>query len=124
MAWAETLAAERILIGANAVDYSGYPDCRPEFIAAFQQMSNLATKAGVEGKKITVEAPLISLSKAEIIKLGTKLGVDYSLTSSCYDPSAEGQACGACDSCFIRRRGFEQAGLPDPTIYADSKSTH
>jgi 7-cyano-7-deazaguanine synthase len=117
LAWAETLRADSIFIGANAVDYSGYPDCRPEFIEAFQQLANLATKIGVEGMPITVRAPLIDLTKAEIIKKGVALGFDYSLTSSCYDPDLNGLACGACDSCLIRRKGFREAGIADPTRY-------
>ncbi len=119
LAWAEVLGAADIFIGVNAVDYSGYPDCRPEFITAFENMANLATKAAVEGQgKLSIRTPLISLSKAEIIRTGIRLGVDYSLTHSCYDPSFEGLACGACDSCILRRRGFREAGVPDPTIYA------
>lgn len=119
LAWAEVLGATDIFIGVNAVDYSGYPDCRPEFITAFENMANLATKAAVEGQgKLSIRTPLISLSKAEIIRTGIRLGVDYSLTHSCYDPSFEGLACGACDSCILRRRGFREAGVPDPTIYA------
>jgi 7-cyano-7-deazaguanine synthase len=101
----------------NAVDYSGYPDCRPEFIRAFEQMAALATKAGVEGTHFQVHAPLSGMSKADIIRAGVKLGVDYGMTHSCYDPDAEGRACGRCDSCVLRRRGFEQAGVPDPTPY-------
>jgi 7-cyano-7-deazaguanine synthase len=118
LAWAEVLECSDIFIGVNALDYSGYPDCRPEFIAAFQTLANLATKAGVEGKtKVTIHAPLIHLSKAEIIMKGTELGVDYSLTSSCYDPSGLGEACGLCDSCQLRRKGFLEAGIVDPTQY-------
>jgi 7-cyano-7-deazaguanine synthase len=118
LAWAEVLECGDIFIGVNALDYSGYPDCRPEFIEEFQRLANLATKAGVEGKtKVTIHAPLIHLSKAEIIRKGTELGVDYSLTSSCYDPSGLGEACGLCDSCQLRRKGFLQAGIVDPTRY-------
>jgi len=117
LSWAETLNAEAIFIGVNAVDYSGYPDCRPEFIRAFEQTANLATKAGAEGRKFTIKTPLINLKKSEIIRLGLKLGVDFSLTHSCYDPSPEGWACGACDSCRLRRKGFQEAGVPDPTKY-------
>jgi len=118
LAWAEVLECSDIFIGVNALDYSGYPDCRSEFIAAFQTLANVATKAGVEGKtKVTIHAPLIHLSKAEIISKGTGLGVDYSLTSSCYDPSGLGEACGLCDSCQLRRKGFLEAGIIDPTRY-------
>jgi 7-cyano-7-deazaguanine synthase len=117
MGWAEVLRAQAIFIGVNAVDYSGYPDCRPAYITAFQQMANLATRAGVEGQTITVHAPLIHLSKAEIIMQGTKLGVDYSQTVSCYQANQAGQACGKCDSCRLRREGFQQSSLPDPTHY-------
>jgi len=119
LAWAEVLGATYILIGANAVDYSGYPDCRPEFISAFEKTANLATKVGVESGNIRVEAPLIHLSKAEIIKTGVSLGIDYSLTLSCYDPDRDGRACGECDSCRIRRRGFVEAGIADPTRYVN-----
>jgi 7-cyano-7-deazaguanine synthase len=114
---AETVGAADLFIGVNAVDYSGYPDCRPEFIRAFESLANLATRAGVEGTRFTVHAPLSGMTKAEIIREGVRLGVDYSLTHSCYDPDAEGRACGRCDSCLLRRRGFEQAGVPDPTRY-------
>ena len=117
LAWAEVVDASAIFIGVNAVDYSGYPDCRPEFIAAFQNVISLATKKGVEGGEISLETPLIDLSKAEIIKSGSHLGVDYSLTVSCYQADAEGRACGVCDSCRFRRQGFEEAGLGDPTRY-------
>jgi 7-cyano-7-deazaguanine synthase len=117
LAYAETLGARDIFIGVNALDYSGYPDCRPEYIAAFEKMANLATKAGVEGGGITVHTPLISLSKAEIIALGLQLGVDYSITSSCYDPDpTTGRACGRCDACLLRQRGFQQNGLVDPAL--------
>lgn len=118
LAWAEVLDSSDIYIGVNAVDYSGYPDCRPEFIRAFEQMANLATKAGVEGRqRLRIHTPLIQLSKAEIIRLGLELGVDYSLTHSCYDP-VEGLACGHCDSCLLRKAGFAEAGVPDPLRYA------
>ena len=117
-AYAEVAGAQRLFIGVNAIDYSGYPDCRPEFVRAFESTARLATKAGVRGVPFAVETPLIDLSKADIIRRGTALGVDFSLTHSCYDPDAEGLACGACDSCVIRRAGFEAAGLPDPTRYA------
>jgi len=118
LGWAEVLGAHDIFIGVNAVDYSGYPDCRPEYIAAFDAMANLATRAGVEGQKITIHTPLIDLTKGEIIRRGMALGVDYALTVSCYQATDEGQACGRCDSCRLRRQGFEEAGIPDPTRYA------
>ena len=119
LAYAEVLVSDTIFIGVTAVDYSGYPDCRPEYIEAYQAMANLATQAGVEGKtKLTIRAPLIDKTKAEIIRIGVALGVDYSLTLSCYDPDAEGRACGACDSCLLRKRGFKAAGVPDPTHYS------
>lgn len=118
LAWAEVLGANDIFVGVNAVDYSGYPDCRPEYIAAFETMANLATKAAVEGARLHVHAPLIRLSKAGIIRRGTELGVDYGPTVSCYQADAGGRACGLCDSCRLRRAGFEAAGLPDPTRYA------
>jgi len=117
LAYSEVLGANDIFIGVNAVDYSGYPDCRPEFIEAYQQMAQLATKAGVEGSNMTIHTPLIDLSKAEIIRRGCNLGVDYSLTVSCYRADGEGRACGVCDSCRIRREGFNAAGIPDPTDY-------
>ena len=118
LAWAEVLAAAEIYVGVNAVDYSGYPDCRPEYIAAFERMANLATRAGVEGTfPIRIRTPLISLSKADIVRLGASLGVDYSLTTSCYDPTVHGVACGACDSCLLRLKGFAEAGLKDPIRY-------
>jgi 7-cyano-7-deazaguanine synthase len=117
LAWCEVIQAQDIFLGVNAIDYSGYPDCRPEFLAAFAQLANLATKAGVEGTKYHLHAPLLHMTKAEIIRTGTAAGVDFSLTHSCYDPSAEGLACGACDSCILRRRGFEEAGIPDTTRY-------
>ena len=115
LAWAEVLDAEAIYIGVNALDYSGYPDCRPEYIAAFQNLVKLATKAGVEGKVIRIETPLIDLSKAEIIKTGTRLGVDYSITVSCYQADDRGKACGYCDSCRLRKQGFVDAGQEDPS---------
>jgi 7-cyano-7-deazaguanine synthase len=118
LAHAEVLGADDIFIGVNAVDYSGYPDCRPEFIAAFQQMARLATKAGVEGRETTIHTPLIDLTKAEIIQQGLNLGIDYSITVSCYQADGEGRACGVCDSCRIRKEGFGAAGVPDPTRYA------
>lgn len=117
LAWAEVLDASAIFIGVNAVDYSGYPDCRPEFIAAFQKVVNLATRKGVEGGEIKLETPLIDLTKAEIIKTGSHLGVDYGLTVSCYQADDEGRACGVCDSCRFRKQGFAGAGLDDPTRY-------
>jgi len=117
LAWAEVLNARDIFIGVNAVDYSGYPDCRPEFISAFEHLANLATRAGVEGKRLRVHAPLQHLSKSEIIRLGQDLGVDYSQTVSCYQADVMGRACGRCDACRLRRAGFEQAGLSDPTKY-------
>lgn len=117
LAWAEVLGSRDIFVGVNAVDYSGYPDCRPEYIAAFEKMANLATKAGVEGHKLSIHAPLIDLSKTEIIRTGAALGVDYSLTVSCYQADEDGRACGVCDSCRLRAEGFAAAGLPDPTIY-------
>lgn len=118
LAWSEVLGAHDIFVGVNAVDYSGYPDCRPEFVAAFEHMANLATRAGVEdAEPLRIRAPLISLSKAGIIRRGHALGVDYSLTVSCYQADAEGRACGRCDSCRLRREGFGAAGLPDPTRY-------
>jgi 7-cyano-7-deazaguanine synthase len=117
MAWAEVLDAREIHVGVNAVDYSGYPDCRPEFVAAFQNLANIATKAGVEGRGPVIRAPLINLSKAEIVRTGATLGVDYSLTVSCYQADARGLACGVCDSCRLRREGFTAAGVADPTRY-------
>jgi 7-cyano-7-deazaguanine synthase len=114
---AESVGASDLYIGVNAVDYSGYPDCRPAFIEAFEAMATLATKAGVEGARFKVHAPLSGMTKADIIRAGVKLGVDYSMTHSCYDPDAQGRACGRCDSCVLRRRGFEQAGVADPTPY-------
>jgi len=118
LAWAEVLGAEDIFIGANAVDYSGYPDCRPEYIHAFERMANLATRAGVEGKtRIKIHTPLINLTKGEIIKKGLELGVDYSITSSCYTPDENGKPCGLCDSCQFRLKGFKEAGIKDPLVY-------
>ena len=119
LGWAEVLGASDIFIGVNALDYSGYPDCRPEFVQAFQQMANLATKAGVEGHPYQIHAPLIQLTKAEIIRQGLALGVDYQLTHSCYDPTPAGLACGHCDSCLLRLKGFAEAGFPDPVPYAE-----
>ncbi len=121
LGYAEVVGSFDIFIGVNAIDYSGYPDCRPEFITAFERLANLATKAGVEGRgRFRVHAPLVQLTKADIIRLGHSLGVDYSLTHSCYDPAPDGSACGRCDSCELRRAGFEAAGLPDPTRYAQA----
>ena len=119
LAWAEVLASSDVFLGVNAIDYSGYPDCRPEFIDAFERMANLATKAGVEGRThLQIHAPLIRLSKCEIIRLGGELGVDFGLTHSCYDPDPRGRACGLCDSCRLRRKGFQDAGLTDPLEYS------
>nr|C6E7E7.1 RecName: Full=7-cyano-7-deazaguanine synthase; AltName: Full=7-cyano-7-carbaguanine synthase; AltName: Full=PreQ(0) synthase; AltName: Full=Queuosine biosynthesis protein QueC [Geobacter sp. M21] len=117
LGWAETLDCFDIFIGVNALDYSGYPDCRPEFISAYETMANLATKAGVEGKRLQIHTPLISLTKAEIIQKGISLGVDYSKTHSCYDPAEDGAACGRCDSCRLRLKGFAEAGVTDPVRY-------
>ena len=118
LSWAEVLRSSDIFIGVNAIDYSGYPDCRPEYIDAFERMANLATKAGVEGAaNIRIRTPLIHLTKAQIIQKGMELGVDFALTHSCYDPSPQGLACGKCDSCFLRRKGFKEAGVTDPTRY-------
>lgn len=118
LAWAEVLGSRDIFFGANALDYSGYPDCRPDFMQAFERLANLATRAGVEGAHLTLHTPIIAMSKAQIVRLGTQLGVDYGLTVSCYQADAAGRACGCCDSCRLRRAGFEAAGMPDPTIYA------
>jgi 7-cyano-7-deazaguanine synthase len=118
LGWAEVLEAQNIFIGVNAVDYSGYPDCRPEYIAAFEAMANLATKSGISGQPLKLQTPLIDLTKAEIIQQGMALGVDYSLTVSCYQADDEGRACGQCDSCRLRAKGFEDAGVSDPTRYA------
>jgi 7-cyano-7-deazaguanine synthase len=120
MAWAEVLECSDVFIGVNAIDYSGYPDCRPEFIEAFERMANLATKAAVEGRtRLRIHTPLASLNKAAIIRLGAEIGVDFALTHSCYDPDANGRPCGACDSCVLRRKGFEEAGVTDPLIGRD-----
>lgn len=116
LAWAEVLGARDLVIGVNAIDYSGYPDCRPQFLAAFEQLAALATKAGVEGARFRVHAPLVRLTKAEIIRRGLALGLDYSLTHSCYDPAPDGRPCGECDSCRLRAKGFEEAGVPDPLL--------
>jgi len=119
LAWAEVLEASDIFIGVNAIDYSGYPDCRPEYIESFERMANLATKAGVEGiTRVKIHTPIIEMTKAQIIQKGIELGVDYAMTHSCYDPSMEGKACGQCDSCLLRKKGFEEAGVSDPTEYA------
>jgi 7-cyano-7-deazaguanine synthase len=118
LAWAEVLGSRDIFFGANALDYSGYPDCRPDFMQAFERLANLATRAGVEGAHLTLHTPIIAMSKAQIVRLGTQLGVDYGLTVSCYQADAAGRACARCDSCRLRRAGFEAAGMPDPTIYA------
>jgi 7-cyano-7-deazaguanine synthase len=117
LAWAEVLEAHDIFMGVNAVDYSGYPDCRPEFIAAFEKLAALATRAGVEGKPVRIHAPLIQMSKAQIVTRGRDLGVDFSMTVSCYQADAQGRACGRCDACRLRRAGFEAAGIADPTRY-------
>lgn len=118
VAWAEVLSSDTIFIGVNAIDYSGYPDCRPEYIQAYQKMANLATQTGVEGKtELKIRTPLINKTKADIIKTGTALGVDYTHTLSCYDPDTDGRACGRCDSCKLRKKGFAEAGIPDPTLY-------
>lgn len=121
LCWAEVIGAENIFIGATYVDYSGYPDCRPEFLKAFEHLANLATKAGVEGAEFKINAPLLYLRKSEIIRIGVDSGLDYSLTHSCYDPAPQGHACGKCDSCIIRKRGFAEAGIPDPTRYIQQK---
>ena len=123
LGWAEVVGAQEIFIGANAVDYSGYPDCRPEYMAAFDALSGLATKAGTEGEPIRVRAPIIDMTKADIIRLGTSLGVDYALTVSCYQADSEGLACGVCDSCRLRREGFLAAGIDDPTRYSSGSVT-
>ncbi|HWB09754.1 MAG TPA: 7-cyano-7-deazaguanine synthase QueC [Pirellulales bacterium] len=117
LAWAEAVGASDVYIGVNAIDYSGYPDCRPEYIAAFERLANLATKAGVEGTHFHIHAPLIALTKADIIRRGLQLGVDYSLTSSCYSPAAGGRSCGRCDACLLRLAGFREAGIEDPIVY-------
>ncbi len=118
LAWAEVIGAHDIFIGVNALDYSGYPDCRPEFISQFEKLARVATKAGVEGTRYQIHAPLVEMTKAQIIRKGAKLGVQFSLTTSCYDPTPNGSACGECDSCLLRRKGFREAGMPDPTRYA------
>ena len=120
LGFAETLGATDLVAGMNAIDYSGYPDCRPEFVRAFEALAKLATKAGVEGADFTVHTPLMTLDKAGIIRLGVSLGVDYAITHSCYDPADDGSACGACDSCLLRARGFREAGMADPTRYRDT----
>ena len=118
LAWAEVLESSDIFIGVNAIDYSGYPDCRPEYIAAFERMANLATKAGVEGRThVTIHTPLAQLNKVQIVRLGAEVGLDFGLTHSCYDPGQGGEPCGQCDSCLLRRKGFQQAGIPDPLRY-------
>lgn len=119
LGWAEVLGAFDLYIGANAIDYSGYPDCRPEYIAAYEQLANLATRAGATGEgRFNIHAPLIEMSKADILRTGVRLGVDYALTTSCYDPADDGAACGGCDACILRRNGFKEAGIADPTRYA------
>jgi len=124
LAWAEVLGASDIFIGVNAVDYSGYPDCRPEYIEAFERMANLATRAGVENNaRLAIRTPLIRMTKAEIIKTGIQLNVDYSMTHSCYDPSPEGKTCGQCDSCLLRKKGFAEAGIPDPATPTPNKKS-
>jgi len=117
LAWAETLGARDIFLGANALDYSGYPDCRPEYLAAYARMADLATRAGVEGARLTIHTPLLRLTKAEIVARGLALGLDYSITSTCYDPAPDGAACGRCEACLLRLKGFEEAGVPDPARY-------
>ena len=117
LAWAETLGAHDIYLGANALDYSGYPDCRPEYLEAFARMADLATRAGVEGGRLTIHTPLLRLTKAQIVARGLELGLDYSLTSTCYDPAADGTACGRCEACLLRLKGFEEAGVTDPVRY-------
>ena len=119
LGWAEVLECTDIFIGVNAIDYSGYPDCRVKFIKTFEEAANLGTKSGVEGRRINIHTPLILLTKAEIIRKGLELGLDYSLTHSCYDPDENGQACGSCDSCLLRKKGFEEAGVEDPTVYRE-----
>jgi 7-cyano-7-deazaguanine synthase len=117
LAWAETLGARDIFLGANALDYSGYPDCRPEYLEAYARMADLATRAGVEGARLTIHTPLLALTKAEIVARGLELGLDYGITSTCYDPAADGAACGRCEACLLRLKGFEEAGVPDPARY-------
>jgi 7-cyano-7-deazaguanine synthase len=120
LAWAEVLESSDIFIGVNAIDYSGYPDCRPEFIDAFERMANLATKAGVEGRtRMRIHTPLAQLNKAAIVRLGAEVGVDFTLTHSCYDPDQRGRSCGRCDSCLLRRKGFAEAGVSDPIVYVE-----
>jgi 7-cyano-7-deazaguanine synthase len=121
--WAETLEAGDVFIGANALDYSGYPDCRPEYIEAFERMASLATRAGVEGRRLRIHTPLISMSKAEIVRLGVRLGVDFGLTWSCYDPTPEGTPCGRCDACVLRQKGFREAGMEDPLLQPGSRGS-
>jgi 7-cyano-7-deazaguanine synthase len=124
LAWAEVLGSSDVFLGVNALDYSGYPDCRPEYIEAYQQMANLGTRAGVEGRqRLVIHTPLIHLTKAEIIRRGLELGVDYGLTASCYDPAPDGRACGRCDACLLRRKGFAECGVTDPVRYAQGKGT-
>ena len=123
LAWAETIPAGHIFIGANAIDYSGYPDCRPEFIALFETLANIGTKAGAEGARLQIHAPLIKMSKADIVRKAVELGIDLSLTHSCYDPTPDGRACGKCDSCQLRLKGFREAGVKDPVRYAKSPVT-
>lgn len=120
LAYAETVEATDIFIGVSALDYSGYPDCRPEYIAAYEQMANLATRAGIEGNRMKIHTPLIELTKGQTVEIGKRLGVDYSLTSSCYDPDAEGHPCGHCDSCLLRLKGFAEVGMEDPLVYQES----
>jgi 7-cyano-7-deazaguanine synthase len=122
LAWAEVLGSTDIFIGVNALDYSGYPDCRPEYISAFEAMANLATKSAVEGLRVRIRVPLMQLTKAEIIRKGLRLGVDYALTTSCYDPNSDGEACGACDACVLRQRGFSDVNVTDPAIYQRGRS--
>ena len=122
LGWAEALGATDLFIGVNALDYSGYPDCRPEFVDAFERLANLATKAGVEGQRFRIHAPLLNMSKAEIIRRGMELGVDFALTTSCYDPAADGSACGHCDACLLRLQGFAENAIRDPGAYADNGS--
>ena len=117
LAWAETLGARDIFVGANALDYSGYPDCRPEYLEAYARMADLATRAGVEGARLTIHAPLLRLTKGAIVALGLSLGLDYAITSTCYDPAPDGAACGRCEACLLRLKGFEEAGVPDPARY-------
>jgi 7-cyano-7-deazaguanine synthase len=124
LAWAETLGSSDVFIGVNALDYSGYPDCRPEYVEAYERMANLATKAGVEGRqRLVIHTPLISLTKGQIVRRGLELGVDYSITSTCYDPSADGRACGRCDACVLRLKGFAENGIADPALYVDRGAT-